>query len=420
MHRGFAYRLEPTSAQAATLAQWVGATRFVYNLALEQRRDFWRQYRRQTGRSITWQSQSREVSDLRREVDWLAEVPRSALETALKELERAYRAFFERRASYPTMRQKDRGAGFSLQGRGVSVRRLNRRWSAVRIPKIGWVKYRDSRPLIGETRTVSVSCDAAGWRVAFGQEVEALTPTNSLPSVGVDRGVAVAASLSTGETFHVPDGLARLDRLRRKAQRVLARRKRGSRRALAQRRRIARLAGRSARVRRDWNHRNTTDIARRFGVVVLEDLSTRSMTKSASGTVEAPGRMVAQKRGLNRAILNVGWFQFETMLAYKLAASGGRLVLVDPKFTSQTCSECGVVDARSRKSQAIFACVACDHRANADHNAAINILRRSTALLDVEGAHFAPREASTWASPEPASRGMLTSFRGCSSSSEAA
>jgi putative transposase len=102
------------------------------------------------------------------------------------------------------------------------------------------------------------------------------------------------------------------------------------------------------------------------------------MTESAAGTAEQPGRNVRAKSGLNRSILEQGWFQFETFLSYKLAETGGELVKVDPRNTSRTCNNCGSIDARSRESQARFVCVECGHEAHADVNAAKNILRAGT------------------------------------------
>lgn len=120
------------------------------------------------------------------------------------------------------------------------------------------------------------------------------------------------------------------------------------------------------------------------------------MTASAKGTVEAPGRRVAQKSGLNRSILAQGWSIFADQLEYKLEAAGGRLIYVPAAYTSQTCADCGVVDARSRKSQAVFECVACGHADHADTNAARNILRGSTAFVE-EGHLRPPVEARTLA-----------------------
>ncbi|PSK81558.1 putative transposase [Limimaricola soesokkakensis] len=208
--------------------------------------------------------------------------------------------------------------------------------------------------------------------------------------------------LSSGEALNIPGKLRLLNRKKRKAQRVVARRKRGSVRRVKALRRVARISARAGRIRRDWQHRVTLDLARRFGTVVLEDLKTKNMTRSAAGTADAPGKNVRAKAGLNRAILEQGWHSFETLVAYKLEERGGYLCKVDPRHTSQTCSSCGAVDRESRKSQAAFACTTCGHRAHADHNAAINILRRNTASMLVEEGHWLSGEART-------GRGLATS-----------
>jgi putative transposase len=258
------------------------------------------------------------------------------------------------------------------------------------------VKFRDTRARDGRALNLTISASNGAWHVAFAHEIEHEAAPNSAPTVGIDRGIAQTLTLSTGEVFQTPDLVATTKRCKR-AQRVLARRKRGSRRYAAQRRRMAVLSARMARQRTDWCHRTSTDIGRRFGVVAIEDLKIKNMTASARGTVEAPGRMVAQKAGLNRSILEQCWGKFATFLDYKLAERGGQLISVPPHYTSQTCSACGVVDARSRESQAAFECVHCGHRDNADVNAAIEIRRRSTAFLGVEGSHFEPAEASIMA-----------------------
>jgi putative transposase len=133
---------------------------------------------------------------------------------------------------------------------------------------------------------------------------------------------------------------------------------------------------RVANARKDFLNKASTTIAKSHGVVVLEKLAVGNMVRSAKGTPEAPGKMVRQKAALNRAILDQGWGMFRTMLGYKLADRNGRLIEVPAAYTSQTCAECGMVDARSRRDQARFACVCCGHKANADTNAAIVILRR--------------------------------------------
>jgi putative transposase len=193
----------------------------------------------------------------------------------------------------------------------------------------------------------------------------------------------------------VPSSLNAIERLHRNAQRVISRRKKGSKRRLKAIQRAARLSAKRARIRRDWHHKTALGIAKRFGTVVMEDLKITNMTVSAAGTVDAPGTNVRQKAGLNRSILNQGWYAFETILAYKLEERGGNLIKVPAMYTSQTCSSCGTIDRKSRESQASFVCQHCGHRDHADVNAAINILRGNTASMRMEDSRKATVEVRT-------------------------
>lgn len=387
MFRSQKYRLSPTAEQAEKLAQFAGTTRFVYNLALEQRRDFWRQYKRATGRTLNYVTQGPQVTALRHEFPWVAETPANCLHGALQDLDKAFAKFFSGRGGFPRFRKAGVNDSFEIKAAQMRVRPLNAKWSQANVPKIGWVKFRDTRPINGDMRSARVVLERGQWFICIGVRDQHEAPASNLPPVGIDRGVAVALALSDGQTFAAPAELATLDSKARKAQRILSRRKRGSRRYAAQRRRVAAIRACAGRVRRDWQQKATTAISQSFGTVVIEDLRTRSMTARAH---EAG---VAQKRGLNRSILNVGWHSIELMLAYKLAERGGTLIKINPAYTSQTCSACGVIDRNSRESQARFACRSCGLEENADTNAAINILRQG--LPGVEGSVCAPVEART-------------------------
>ena len=201
-----------------------------------------------------------------------------------------------------------------------------------------------TRDMSGRITEATISLTPLEWHIRSGCKDCETGSFATDGAVGIDRGVAVPLMLSDGTAYVLPERLEVIDRRARKAQRILARRKRGSNRYAAARKRVAALKAKVARVRKHWAHQITTAICRRFGTIVIERLRTRNMTASAAGTVEEPGRNVAQKRGLNRAILNVGWHQIETMFFYK----AHRVVKVDPHFTSQRCSHCGAVDSRSR------------------------------------------------------------------------
>ncbi|MDP2086248.1 MAG: transposase [Gemmobacter sp.] len=413
-HRAHVYRLYPTPEQLTLLARAAGVVRLVYNLALEQRRTWGgRPYRGGRSRSFGSKGLSGELSALRREFPWIGEVSQTAQNQALIDLDRAFTNFFEGRARLPTPRKRGVHDAFRHVGREVAIRRLNGKWSEVRIPKIGWVRYRDTRPLreradgVVEIRSATVLRGPDGaWQVSIALRCEVEARPVPARATGVDRGVAIPFALADGSVWHLPETVARRERLISRLQRKLARRTRGSQRYRLLRSRIARLRGQNARARKHLAHVLTTHLARTFGLVAIEDLRILNMTRSAAGTVEDPGRNVAAKSGLNRAILNVGWYQFELLLSYKLEETGGVMIKVPARNTSRECAECGHVDEGSRKNQATFVCTACGHAANADHNAAINILnralrgdetrpRRNTPLLDGEGNALAPGEPST-------------------------
>ena len=188
--------------------------------------------------------------------------------------------------------------------------------------------------------------------------------------MGIDRGVAVSAALSTGDLLCVPGLTVRERTRRRRLERRLARARRGSNCRGRVRLALARLRAREADRRKDWTEKASTDIARRFDLIRVEDLRIGNMTRSARGTRDDPGRNVRQKAGLNRGILASGWGLLVRRLEDK---APGRVEKISPAFTSQRCSACGQVDPKSRESQAAFRCTACGYACHADVNAAINI-----------------------------------------------
>ncbi|TDD27695.1 transposase [Actinomadura sp. KC06] len=369
------YRLCPTSAQEALLLEHCGHARFVWNLAVEQQA--WWTPRR--GPAPGYVAQARQLTEARAANPWLAAGSQTVQQQALKDFAQAMANFFAGTHRRPTWRKAGVHEGFRIvgaRGRAWDVRRLSRRTGAVRVPKVGWVRFRWSRPVRPEVKSFRVRRDRAGrWHVAFAAVPPPVPGPGNGEAVGVDRGVAVSAALSTGETSTVP-GLTpgekvRLERLLRR----LARARRGSNRRARVKAAIARLKAREADRRKDWVEKTSTDLARRFDVIAVEDLNVRAMTRSAKGTVDAPGTNVRAKTGLNRSILANGWGRLVTRLEHK---APGRLVRVDPAYTSQTCHACGHRARDNRESQAVFRCVACGHRDNADVNAARNI--RDTAV----------------------------------------
>ena len=368
------FRLYPTPAQEVLLLEQCGQARYVWNLGLEQRL----MWRRRRGPTPGLAEQNRQLTDARAVEPWLAGGSVTVQQQALRDLDQAWRNFFAGTHDRPTWRKRGRHEGFRVVGaQALRVRQDNRRWSGVLVPKVGWVKVRRSRDL-PDWKSYRVTRDRAGrWHVAFAAIPEPIPAPGTGEVVGVDRGVRAAAAFSTGQMTS-PAGLRvkEAERLLR-LQRRLARARRGSNRRGKVKQAIARLKAREGDRRKDWVEKTSTDLARRFDVIRVEDLDVKGMTRSAHGTVDAPGRNLRQKAGLNRGILKAGWALLVTRLEQK---APGRVEKINPAYTSQTCNTCKVVDPRSRKNQADFECTACGHQANADVNAARNIRDREPAV----------------------------------------
>ena len=346
--------------------------RFVWNLAVEQHSHWHRGRRSAPG----YLDQCRQLTAARAEHPWLAAGSQTVQQQALRDFARAMAAFFDPKnpAGRPSWRKADRNEGFRIvgqRGQQWNVRRLSRHVGQVRVPIAGWVRFRWSRAVPPGVKSYRVTRDRAGrWHVAFTWIPDPVSAPGNGEVVGVDRGVAVSAALSTGELLRVP-GLTAPERKRLlRLERMLARAKWGSNRRKRARLAIARLRARETDRRKDWAEKTSTDLARRFDIVRVEDLNVKNMTRSARGTAQDPGRNVRAKSGLNREILRSGWGLLVRRLEDK---APGRVEKINPAFTSQRCSACGHVDAKSRQSQARFACTACGFAGNADVNAARNI-----------------------------------------------
>ncbi|MEV4531933.1 transposase [Streptosporangium sp. NPDC049304] len=298
------FRLRPTPAQGQALAEHCGHARFVWNLAVEQHAH------RKPGRTSApgFAEQCRQLTEARAEFEWLRGGSIIVQQQALKDFHQAMANFFGKTHRRPTWRKRGQGEGFRIVAvKPGDVRRLSRNVGEVRIPKVGWVRLRWSRPVPEGVKSYRVTRDRAGrWHVAFAAIPEPVPAPGSGEVVGVDRGVVVSAALSTGELLNAPTLRDTEKKRLLKLQRKLARAQRGSNRRGKVKAAIAELKAREADRRKDWVEKTSTDLARRFDVIAVEDLKIINMTRSAKGTLEAPGRNVRQKAGLNRGVLAAG------------------------------------------------------------------------------------------------------------------
>ncbi|HEX2744913.1 MAG TPA: transposase [Streptosporangiaceae bacterium] len=362
------YRLNPAPAQEAVLRDHCGHARYIWNLAVEQH-SHWHPGRKGVPGYL---EQCRQLTQARAEHPWLAAGSQMVQQQALRDFAQAMANFFGGTHNRPSWRKAGRDEGFRVVAlKPGGVRRLSRHVGEIQVPKAGWVRFRWSRDVPPDAKSYRVTLDRAGrWHVAFAVIPAPVPAPGNGQTVGIDRGVAVSAALSTGQPLHCPALTARERARLRRLQRKLARATRGSNRRRRLKRGIARLKARERDRRKDWAEKASTDIARRFDLIRVEDLKITNMTRAAKGTRENPGRNVRQKAGLNRGILAQGWGLLVRRLEDK---APGRVEKISPAFTSQRCSACGRVDRGSRESQAVFRCTACGFAANADVNAAINI-----------------------------------------------
>lgn len=387
MLAGRRFRVEFTTEQQVFAAQIGAACRVVWNVGLEQRREY-----RRRGAWMNYVPQAKELVEAKAEHAWLAEVPGHCLQQALMDLDKACREHGTWRVRWRSGKRWAPSFRFP-EGSKMAVEQLNRRHARIKLPKLGWVKFRSSRSLAGETiRSATLTREGRHWYLSVLVEdgVVAVEHPNPHSAVGVDRGVAVAVATSAGQlidqTFSTAAERRRVVRL----QRRLARCAKSSANRAKVRAQLAELRARERRRREDFCTKTAHELAGDHALVVMEDLRTRNMTRRAKPAADPdhPGGFLpngaAAKSGLNKSILGKGWHRFELALMSVSRYTGTEVVKVPAAFTSQRCSVCGQVDPKSRESQAVFRCTHCGHTGHADVNAAKNILAAGLAVTACE------------------------------------
>lgn len=365
-HKAFRFRVYPTPAQVARVTAWEGALRFLWNLANEQRRAGYARPRDER-RFPTAFDQMRELTELRAELPWLADVPRNVCSRLLVDLDHAWRRCFKRLARAPRWKRKGRDF-LGLTESHAKIWRLD--GPSIRFPKLGDLRAVVHRPVEGKPQTCTLRRDGDQWFASLLYEVEIATPTpRTAPVVALDRGVVNAVADSDGRIVEAPHHYREAMRRLARAQRNVSRKKKGSKNRDRAKARVARVHRKVTRQRAHFVHQLSAGYAKSHGIVVVEKLQT--------------GNMVKTGRSLARGILDAGWGTLVVQLRYKLAWSGGSLVEVPAAYSSQTCAECGCVDAESRVTQSVFCCTSCGHRDHADLNAAKILKSRAnrSALL---------------------------------------
>ncbi len=381
--KAFSFQLRCKTTHERDLQRWAGALRWVWNQALAEQRARHARGEKYAGfaQMCQWLTAWRNGA----ETAWLASGPVHPQQQVLKRLDEAYKRFFDAVRKGATARVKP--PRFKRRGEDPGMRfpdpkqfELDQMNQRIKLPKLGWVRLRQSRPVVGALRNVSLRREGAAWFCSIQTRGPDVAPAGLAPSLGIDMGLVQFATLSSSEAVAPLKALAKQQRRLRRYQKSVSRKKKGSCNRKKAIQRLGDLHRRIARQRVHWLHQLSTQIVREHPVIALEDLRVAAMSASSKGTKDKPGARVRQKAGLNRSILDAAWSEFRRQLEYKSAAVGGEVIAVNPAYTSQRCSVCGHTEKGNRTSQSSFVCLACGHADNADANAARNSLAAGHAV----------------------------------------
>lgn len=379
---GRKYRLKFTDDQRAFAERISAACRGLWNAALDQRRaaaQLDRAHAAQWPR-VSYVTQCRELTDAKRTETWLMEPPAQCLQQTLRDLDRACRQHSVWGVHWRSKRYGASSFRFPDPS-DIAVRRVTRRWGEVKLQKLGWVRFRWTRPFGGPVRHATVLQDGDQWFVSFCvEDVRWTTAKANEPCIGIDCGVVTPIATSDGQCFTFRSSTHNESVRFRRLQQQFARQEKVSNRRRRTVSKLRRLSNRMRHRRMDFAHQVAHRLTSTHSLVVVEDLHVQAMTSSARGTLECPGRRVRQKAGLNRVILDRSWSQLRATLEWHGQKNACAVVAVSPQFTSQTCSNCGHAARESRESQARFRCTRCGYKDNADVNAAKVILAAGLAV----------------------------------------
>ena len=372
IQKAYKFELRPDGATRRLFSRFAGAKRFVWNRALKQQK------------YLGYNKTANLLPEWKKEFPWMKDIHSQVLQQGLKDLDQAFQNFFDKRADRPRPKEKGKCSDSFRYPQHFKIEEGNDR---IYLPKIGWVRYRNSRALRGVAKNITISRKADKWFASIQVEFESVERTHlSTSEVGVDLGAVRFATLSNGTHVDPLNALKKREARLRRYQRAMARKQKFSQNWKKAKAKIAKLHLDVANSRKDFLQKLTTVQTKTHSLIAIEDLKVANMSCSAAGTIEMPGSNVRQKAGLNRSILEQGWSEYRRQLEYKALWTGGRVLAVPAMNTSRTCPCCSHVSKDNRKSQAIFACVECGYTANADYVASVNILAAGQAVLRGEAS----------------------------------
>jgi putative transposase len=369
IRKAFKFRLKVSTENNQKLTNYAGGCRFAWNKALALNLD-----RLNKKQPILWYSELCFWATLWKQSDeygFLNELPSQALQQKLKDLDKAFKDAFDKNQPLkriPVFKRKGQSSDSIRYPQGFKIEQEENR---IFLPKIGWVRYRNSRKIVGTPKNVTVSRKGKQWYVSIQVEYETPKMTHkSTSAMGIDMGVKRFATLSDGSFIEPLNSFKKSAKKLATLQRKLKHKKKFSKNWQKQKVKITKHHEKIAAARRDFLHKKSTAICENQAVICIEDLKINNMSKAPKL------KNVKQKSGLNKSILDQGWGMFFDMLTYKQDWNGGMVIKVPPHHTSQKCPSCHHVAKENRLTQAEFVCVECGYKNNADVVGAINVLTR--------------------------------------------
>jgi len=380
MKQAYKFRLYPTKKHEQKLFWTLARCRELYNAALSERRDAYKY----AGKSVSYYEQKRDLPAIKAEIrEEYQDIHSQVLQDVLLRLEKAFKAFFRRikngeEPGYPRFQGRNRYDSFTYPQGGFSVD-VHEKHATVTLSKIGTIKVKLHRKIQGAMKTCTIKHEAGQWYIIFLCEIKQPEPLPVAESeVGIDLGVTHFAALSDGTFIESPRHFRKAEKNLTKLQQTLTRKKRGSHRREKARKALAKAHRKIRNQRRDFQHQQSTSLIRQHQMIVFEELAIMNLTKHTKPKQdEATGKYLpngaAAKSGLTQSILDAGWASFQQMCVSKAAYAGRAVLFVNPRSTSQVCSQCGTVRKKSLDER--WHSCECGCELDRDTNAAINILR---------------------------------------------